>query len=377
MNDITEKILSKFQTFPCPDEISIDFKTNPNVYSAQSQLPDLYLKSKTPIDKNICFYNINYSLKLKENIFPKKIFELPNFVETSTVKKKVEKVDLDDLFGKVKLIPVDVFDQDFNLDDIEDSLVKRSIKKIIQEGKVVPYEVKPKKEQWYLIGIRGYGPYSDEEIFNFIQKIETDEKFNNLKGKFMIWERTQDIFYTFDVCFDLLKKRIEEKQKNNPNTKPLPTGKNDFENLLFSLQENELNGNILKREIDDNIRRKSKFNTEHLKKMTGNFHEFQRIKSRKNTVTSTQNVNNKNNYSNFHNNGHYDSHNFQRNNNKHATWSNRYRNSQPAVYGGHGKKQKQNEKKEKTENQEEKKEAKPAEEPKVAKLIDITDSVFA
>ena len=53
MNDIIVKLLSKYTTQPCPSEIPFDFSSNPNVFAAESQLPDLYLTSKKPRDKNL------------------------------------------------------------------------------------------------------------------------------------------------------------------------------------------------------------------------------------------------------------------------------------------------------------------------------------
>ena len=261
MNDIIVKILSKYTTQPCPSEIPFDFRSNPNVFAAESQLPDLYLTSKKPRDKNLSFYKITYSTKLQENIFPKQKYSIPSVEDDSIVTKKVEKVNLDDLFGGVKIITIDVFDKDFNLDNIEQSIIKNNIKKIIQENKSTPYEGKAKaKSQWYLLGVRGYGPYSDEEIFNFLNKFVNDPKLKEMKDKFMIWERVGDIFYTVEVCYDLLSKTFVNKVKTETKTEitvktPLE-GKNDFENMLHNLGANEQRA--VPREV--NLRRYSKFN---------------------------------------------------------------------------------------------------------------------
>ena len=262
MNDIIVKILSKYTTQPCPSEIPFDFRSNPNVFAAESQLPDLYLTSKKPRDKNLSFYKITYSTKLKENVFPHQKYSIPSVEEASIVAKKVEKVNLDDLFGGVKLTTIDVFDKDFNLENIEQSIIKNNIKKIIQENKITPYEGKAKpKAQWYLLGVRGYGPYSDEEIYNFMSKFVKDPKLQEMKDKFMIWERVGDIFYTVEVCYDLLLKTFANKPKTEVKTEitmkaPLE-GKNDFENILNNLGANGEQGTI-PREV--NLRRYSKFN---------------------------------------------------------------------------------------------------------------------
>ena len=133
MNDIIVKLLSKYTTQPCPSEIPFDFRFNPNVFAAESQLPDLYLTSKKPRDKNLWFYKLTYSTKLKENIFPKQKYSIPGVEEASIITKKVEKVNLDDLFGGVKPTTIDVFDKDFSLDNIEQSIIKNNIKKLFRK----------------------------------------------------------------------------------------------------------------------------------------------------------------------------------------------------------------------------------------------------
>ena len=261
MNDIIIFMLSKYTSQPCPKEVPLDFRSNPNIFAAESQLPELYLQSKQPRDKNISFYKITYSTKLKENIFPKQKYEIPS-LSAPKVAKKIEKVNLDDLFRGVKLVTIDVFDKDFNLDNIEQSIIKNNIKKIIQENKIVPYESKSKiKSQWYLIGVRGYGPYTDEEIYNFLNKFMKDPKLKEMKDKFMIWERKGDIFYTVEVCYELLVKtfgeqKINEKQEDINSTKK--DAKNDFESIILSLGSGGEQKTIPKREV--NTRKYSKFN---------------------------------------------------------------------------------------------------------------------
>ena len=109
--------------------------------------------------------------------------------------------------------------------------------------------------------MRGYGPYSDEEIYNFLSKFVKDPKLQEMKDKFMIWERVGDIFYTVEVCYDLLLKTFANKPKTEVKTEitmkaPLE-GKNDFENILNNLGANGEQGTI-PREV--NLRRYSKFN---------------------------------------------------------------------------------------------------------------------
>ena len=76
----------------------------------------------------------------------------------------------------------------------------------------------------------------------------------------MIWERVGDIFYTVEVCYDLLSKTFANKGRTEAKTEitakaPLG-GKNDFENMLNNLGVNEQG--TVPREL--NLRRNSKFN---------------------------------------------------------------------------------------------------------------------
>lgn len=263
MNDLTVKILSKFTVEPCPSSVPLDFRSNPNIFSADTQLPDLYIKSKNPIDKNICFYKISYTPTLHENIFPKQKFNIPS-IENPKIIKNIEKVNLDDIFGKVKLTSIDVFDKDFSLENIEESIMKSNLKKIIKENKTIPYESKSMKakSQWYLIGVKAYGPYTDEDIFNFLNYFVKDHKLDEMKDKFMIWERSTDIFYTVDVCFEMMKQKHVEKMENEAKKNRIDlTGKNDFENLLLCIEkECEQGKNVGQREVDFHAKQYSKFN---------------------------------------------------------------------------------------------------------------------
>ena len=101
-------LLSKYSPSICKDIFPFDFRTNPNVYSVESQEPEIYLCSLKPFDKNLCFYNIKLTTNLKENLFPKE-----KYVIKKDLNQIIEKIDIDDLFGKVKFTTIDVFDKDF------------------------------------------------------------------------------------------------------------------------------------------------------------------------------------------------------------------------------------------------------------------------
>jgi hypothetical protein len=251
-------ILSKYSPSISKDIFPFEFRTNPNIYSAESQEPEFYLRSLKPFDKNLCFYNIKLTRELKENLFPKEKYEIKK-----DLSQVVEKIDLDDLFGKVKYTTIDVFDKDFNIDNIEESIIKTNIKKIINENKIVPYE-KKEKRQWFIIGMRGYGPYNDQEIYNFLIKINMSKDNTAMKSKLMVLEKISDIFYTVDSCLEELNKTLLIPNNYNifPNMKNNNEKKegNDFDHMKNS------------KEISRPVytRRYSKFNDNNIQKILNN-----------------------------------------------------------------------------------------------------------
>ncbi len=244
-------ILSKYSPSISKDIFPFEFRTNPNIYSAESQEPEFYLRSLKPFDKNLCFYNIKLTRELKENLFPKEKYEIKK-----DLSQVVEKIDLDDLFGKVKYTTIDVFDKDFNIDNIEESIIKSNIKKIINEDKIVPYE-KKEKRQWFIIGMRGYGPYNDQEIYNFLIKLNMNKDNQVMKSKLMVLEKNSDIFYTIDACLEELNKTMLLTFNNplNNNIMPLINNQQQIDNNDFTYMKNS-------KEISRPVytRRYSKFN---------------------------------------------------------------------------------------------------------------------
>ncbi len=55
-----------------PVTTNMEFLNNKSVFSAESQLPDLYLKTRVPFDKNQCFFQ-NSTKKTQPNMFPRYI----------------------------------------------------------------------------------------------------------------------------------------------------------------------------------------------------------------------------------------------------------------------------------------------------------------
>lgn len=68
LHNTVQHFLTKFQKNTGQERLPFDFKSNPNVHCIEPYLPDLWLKTRKPFDKNECFVNEKL---LKENLFPK------------------------------------------------------------------------------------------------------------------------------------------------------------------------------------------------------------------------------------------------------------------------------------------------------------------
>jgi hypothetical protein len=86
MHEIVQYFLNKFKKNSSPENFSFYFKSNPNVNVVEPQIPDLWLKTRIPFDKNQCFVRGELSNQLVDiginlgnpNNYPK---YLKNFIK--------------------------------------------------------------------------------------------------------------------------------------------------------------------------------------------------------------------------------------------------------------------------------------------------------
>ena len=80
IHEAIQNLLTKFKKTSGNEKFPFHFKSNPNVYVVEGQIPDIWLKTRKPFDKNLCFViekhkqlNMN-SMETKEitnnNIYP-------------------------------------------------------------------------------------------------------------------------------------------------------------------------------------------------------------------------------------------------------------------------------------------------------------------
>lgn len=63
-------LLNKFKVNRKVENASFQFSSNPTVYELESQLPELWLRSRNPLDKNLAYYS-DQVINLPEMKFPK------------------------------------------------------------------------------------------------------------------------------------------------------------------------------------------------------------------------------------------------------------------------------------------------------------------
>ena len=61
--------LNKYKINSDNKNLSFPFKTNPDIYIVESQLPDLYIKTRQQINKNDCF--VLEKQNITSNLYPK------------------------------------------------------------------------------------------------------------------------------------------------------------------------------------------------------------------------------------------------------------------------------------------------------------------
>jgi hypothetical protein len=73
MKEFEENIqyfLNKYKTEINNKNLSFTFRSNPNIHVIESQLPDLWLKTRKPFNRNACFYSEKEENRT-ENTYPK------------------------------------------------------------------------------------------------------------------------------------------------------------------------------------------------------------------------------------------------------------------------------------------------------------------
>jgi hypothetical protein len=71
LHETIQENLNKFKQEADTDRFTFCFKSNPNVFSLETQIPELWSKTRQPFDKNSCFIIEAGNVLPKPNMFPK------------------------------------------------------------------------------------------------------------------------------------------------------------------------------------------------------------------------------------------------------------------------------------------------------------------
>lgn len=210
------------------------------IIEEKSQVPELVIKSLCPFNKNYCFQEINLSISLKENLFPKTKYTINN---DENEPGKI--IDINSLFGEEKK------------KENDNSQIQDKIKSTIEKNKFTDYvpiqerknssiskdkDENPKKEdkkeekenkenkedflnlglkssetdKWYIIGNVKRGPFNDMQLYKELSAYENEK----IKPLFIIWEQISDTYMTYDTCLDYLKEKIKNQKENQKISRP-------------------------------------------------------------------------------------------------------------------------------------------------------------
>lgn len=70
-HETIQNFLNKFGQKANTDRFDFSFKSHPDVFSPETQIPDFWSKTRQQFDKNSCFFIETGNVLPKPNLFPK------------------------------------------------------------------------------------------------------------------------------------------------------------------------------------------------------------------------------------------------------------------------------------------------------------------
>jgi len=203
---------NKFKTCQNSDNFSFQFTANPTVYVIESQIPELWLASKNPVDKNQIYHGSSYNPQ--RNLYPRIPFVIP--VQDSFRSKEVNigKIDLDDLFGTSN-----------EGAEKTNQAVEEGTKSKEEEKKEERKDEEKKEDQlstqkkWYISFQNSafYGPYTGREIFSFLNNVRESK----IKvPEFMVADSESDFYFKPESLHEILSEEIKGKDIDISNKDP-------------------------------------------------------------------------------------------------------------------------------------------------------------
>lgn len=241
-----QKILNYFHKSKDFHTMSSSFTCEQIVFVTQSQLPDLWLKTRTPFDKNIAFKfygksgsksfqkwkmkNLNFNMK--PNYFPSVPLIIPYENELNTRQVQVKKISVDNLFSEKEILD----DSKINSanDDIERRITTTKID-ISFPSSSFPSANHPKKEDFFQEKLSektwnisffhinqhiNYGPLSSYKIYVFLKNMYADlSAIEKNRKNFMIVDIANDVYFQPDTLYEILNEEFGKKMNLNSDDK--------------------------------------------------------------------------------------------------------------------------------------------------------------
>jgi hypothetical protein len=225
-----QKFFNFFYKSKAFHKMSSTFKSEPLVFENESQLPDLWLKTRTPFDKNIAFkyygrkgtksfqkWKIrNLNLNIKPNYFPIVPLLIPFENELITRQVQVKNLSVENLFSENS--------------DLEFISKKQISTPAFGDIKInFPSVNHPKKEEFLLEKLSekswnisffhldqhiNYGPLTSFKIFVFLKNMYSNLSLSEKNRKnFMIVDMTNDVYFQPDTLYEILVEEFEKKKE--------------------------------------------------------------------------------------------------------------------------------------------------------------------
>ena len=163
---------------------SSDFMSDSKIFSEKSLIPETYIKTREPFDRNLAFVSKGYLNVIDEN-------------EKKPILFPIEPINLSNDCQLQK-----------NLNLTNKNFPSKKIIKNQILSKIWLIEVKNKNK------IYSYGPYSSKKIYSFIS-----DSYNHMKKKkkkkkqIIVLDIEEDVYYQPDLLEQILKEEFEKVEK--------------------------------------------------------------------------------------------------------------------------------------------------------------------
>jgi hypothetical protein len=269
-----QKFLNFFQKSKEFHKMSDSFKTEPRIFINESQLPDLWLKTRTPFDKNIAFKYYgkrgsssfqkwkmkNSNVNLKPNYFPNVPLIIPFENELNSRQVQVKTLSVENLFTEKE-------ENIFKIPNDKEKGSAGSLSEIKLDFPGVSAN-HPKKEDFFQEKFTEktwnisffhmnqhivYGPLGAFKIYIFLKNMYTNlSSAEKTRKNFMIVDIANDVYYQPDTLYEILYEEFEKKKTGaivNSTTNSHISSHNNIQSItqpVFNYNANDYSNHVLR-----------------------------------------------------------------------------------------------------------------------------------